>query len=149
MVRRLPKFEEWESGTRQPTLKQLEAFARLTHAPIGYLFLPSAPWETVPIPDFRTVADGGYPDRLSGDAIPLGARILAGWNFDALTSDRPYRRRLSDGDAGRPGGGSTCSPAYRRSMRSRSRCARRPVKTSRLWLVSGRPDVWGCAPRPR
>lgn len=68
VVRRLPKFEEWESGTRRPTLKQLEAFARLTHAPIGYLFLPSAPSETVPIPDFRTVADGGVkrpsPDLL-------------------------------------------------------------------------------------
>ncbi len=68
VVRRLPKFAEWESGTRQPTLKQLEAFARLTHAPIGYLFLPSAPEEAVPIPDFRTVADGGVkrpsPDLL-------------------------------------------------------------------------------------
>ena len=38
----------------------------------------------------------GYPDGLSGDAIPLGARILSVVDcFDALTSDRPYRRGLS------------------------------------------------------
>jgi HD-GYP domain-containing protein (c-di-GMP phosphodiesterase class II) len=34
----------------------------------------------------------GYPDGLAGEAIPLGARILAvADTFDALTSDRPYR----------------------------------------------------------
>lgn len=34
----------------------------------------------------------GYPDQLIGQAIPLGARILAvADTFDALTSDRPYR----------------------------------------------------------
>jgi putative nucleotidyltransferase with HDIG domain len=34
----------------------------------------------------------GYPDGLAGDAIPLGARIVAVADvYDALTSDRPYR----------------------------------------------------------
>lgn len=34
----------------------------------------------------------GYPDRLSGDAIPLGARIISvADTFDAITSTRPYR----------------------------------------------------------
>lgn len=38
----------------------------------------------------------GYPDGLRADAIPLGARILAVADvYDALSSDRPYRRRLS------------------------------------------------------
>ncbi|MEO8071321.1 MAG: HD domain-containing phosphohydrolase, partial [Acidobacteriota bacterium] len=38
----------------------------------------------------------GYPDGLDGDRIPLGARVLAVVDcFDALTSDRPYRRKLS------------------------------------------------------
>jgi putative nucleotidyltransferase with HDIG domain len=42
----------------------------------------------------------GYPDRLSGSDIPIGARILSVVDcFDALTSDRPYRPRLSDVDA--------------------------------------------------
>jgi hypothetical protein len=38
----------------------------------------------------------GYPDRLSGEEIPLEARILAvADSFDAMSSNRPYRRRLS------------------------------------------------------
>jgi putative nucleotidyltransferase with HDIG domain len=38
----------------------------------------------------------GYPDRLSGDDIPLEARILAvADSFDAMSSNRPYRKRLS------------------------------------------------------
>jgi putative nucleotidyltransferase with HDIG domain len=38
----------------------------------------------------------GYPDGLRGDAIPLGARVLAIVDcYDALTSDRPYRRSVS------------------------------------------------------
>lgn len=37
----------------------------------------------------------GYPDGLSGEAISLGGRIFAvADSFDALTSDRPYRRGL-------------------------------------------------------
>lgn len=35
----------------------------------------------------------GYPDRLAGDAIPLGAKIIAvADTFDAITSTRSYRR---------------------------------------------------------
>ena len=42
----------------------------------------------------------GYPDGLSGAAIPIGARILSVVDcFDALTSDRPYRPRLPDAEA--------------------------------------------------
>ena len=42
----------------------------------------------------------GYPDGLAGERIPFGARILAVVDcFDALTSDRPYRRRLRDEEA--------------------------------------------------
>jgi diguanylate cyclase (GGDEF)-like protein len=38
---------------------------------------------------------GGYPDRLAGADIPLGARIIAVCDaYDAMTSDRAYRRRL-------------------------------------------------------
>jgi putative nucleotidyltransferase with HDIG domain len=42
----------------------------------------------------------GYPDRLLRDDIPLGSRIVAVVDvYDALTSDRPYRRALSVRDA--------------------------------------------------
>jgi HD-GYP domain-containing protein (c-di-GMP phosphodiesterase class II) len=37
----------------------------------------------------------GYPDHLSGDGIPLGARIiLVADAYDAMTSDRPYRKSI-------------------------------------------------------
>ncbi|HEX6198778.1 MAG TPA: HD-GYP domain-containing protein [Thermoanaerobaculia bacterium] len=37
----------------------------------------------------------GYPAGLTGEAIPLGARVLAVVDaYDAMTSDRPYRRGL-------------------------------------------------------
>jgi HD-GYP domain-containing protein (c-di-GMP phosphodiesterase class II) len=38
---------------------------------------------------------GGYPHRLKGTEIPFGARVIAvADSFDAMTSDRPYRRAL-------------------------------------------------------
>ena len=38
----------------------------------------------------------GYPDHLSGEDIPVEARILAvADSFDAMSSNRPYRKRLS------------------------------------------------------
>jgi diguanylate cyclase (GGDEF)-like protein/putative nucleotidyltransferase with HDIG domain len=38
----------------------------------------------------------GYPDGLKEDAIPVGARILSVVDcFDALTSERPYRKAMS------------------------------------------------------
>jgi len=37
----------------------------------------------------------GYPDKLAGDDIPLGARIVAVCDaYHAMTSDRPYRRAM-------------------------------------------------------
>ncbi|NQT11590.1 MAG: response regulator, partial [Planctomycetes bacterium] len=42
----------------------------------------------------------GYPDKLKGDEIPLGAQIVGIVDvYTALTSDRPYRRALSHADA--------------------------------------------------
>jgi len=57
LTARFPKLEDWEAEEVQPTLKQLEDYARATHAPIGCFFLPAPPVEQVPIPDFRTMAD--------------------------------------------------------------------------------------------
>jgi diguanylate cyclase (GGDEF)-like protein len=43
---------------------------------------------------------GGYPDGLAGEAIPLGARIIAVCDaFDAMTTTRPYRKAMSEADA--------------------------------------------------
>jgi HD-GYP domain-containing protein (c-di-GMP phosphodiesterase class II) len=57
----------------------------------------------------------GYPDRLRGEEIPLGARILfVADAFDSMTSHSSYRRRLSLDDAHRElraGAGSQFDPA--------------------------------------
>jgi diguanylate cyclase (GGDEF)-like protein/putative nucleotidyltransferase with HDIG domain len=42
----------------------------------------------------------GYPDAIAGNAIPLESRILfVADAFEAMTSDRPYRRGVPVGDA--------------------------------------------------
>ena len=76
------------------------------HAPIGAEILSAIdfPYPVVPIVRHHHEnwdTDGtGYPDRISGTDIPIGARILSVVDcFDALTSDRPYRRRMTDEDA--------------------------------------------------
>jgi diguanylate cyclase (GGDEF)-like protein/putative nucleotidyltransferase with HDIG domain len=74
------------------------------HASVGADILSAIdfPYPVVPIVRHHHENwDGsGYPDRLAGASIPIGARILSVVDcFDALTSDRPYRPRLSDKDA--------------------------------------------------
>lgn len=63
------------------------------------------------VTDFKEIAvvassdheryDGkGYPRGLKGDAIPLGARIISIADaFDAMTSNRPYRKAISSKNA--------------------------------------------------
>lgn len=53
---RFPHLAGWIAGESQPTLKQLEAFAKATHTPIGFFFGDEPPDEPLPIEDFRTVA---------------------------------------------------------------------------------------------
>ncbi len=59
---RFPKLAEWEAERAAPTLRQLEAFAHATHAPLGYLLLDSPPAEPIPIPDLRTRDAHPIPD---------------------------------------------------------------------------------------
>jgi Zn-dependent peptidase ImmA (M78 family) len=70
LLGRFPRLAAWEAGEAQPTLKQLEAFARAVHVPIGYLFLPAPPEETLPIPDFRTLG-GRAVRRPSPDLLDM------------------------------------------------------------------------------
>jgi putative nucleotidyltransferase with HDIG domain len=71
------------------------------HATMGARILTAVdfPYPIVPIVRHHHERwDGrGYPDGLVGAEIPLGARILSVVDcFDALTSDRPYRPRMTD-----------------------------------------------------
>ena len=68
LIGRFPRLEEWERGDVHPTLKQIEAFAKATRTPVGLLFLEEPPLESVPIPDFRTVANV-HVSRPSSDLL--------------------------------------------------------------------------------
>lgn len=81
-----------------------EAFEMRRHCEIGYRIAQSAP-DLVPIADWilkhHEWWDGkGYPLGLKGEEIPLECRILAIADaYDAMISDRPYRKALPHGEA--------------------------------------------------
>ncbi len=58
-----PKVAQWFNGEKQPTVKQLEQFAKQVRIPFGYLLLDELPQEKVPIPFFRT--GKGKTDKVS------------------------------------------------------------------------------------
>lgn len=72
-----------------------------SHPVVGYEILSKIkfPWKGIPMMtrNHHEKVDGsGYPDRLKKNDIPMGARIMALVDaFDAMTTDRPYRPRLS------------------------------------------------------
>lgn len=57
LSKRFRKWPLWLTGEAQPSLKQLEEFARLAHTPFGFFFLPEPPRMELPVPDFRTLHD--------------------------------------------------------------------------------------------
>ena len=65
LCQRFTKWPQWLNGEAQPTLRQLEDFARFTHTGIGYFFLPEPPRQPLPLPDFRTLRDHELADPSS------------------------------------------------------------------------------------
>jgi diguanylate cyclase (GGDEF)-like protein/putative nucleotidyltransferase with HDIG domain len=66
------------------------------HADVGARLLEQVPFFSEVHPIVRSSHErwdgAGYPDRLKGEQIPLGARIIGVCDaFHAMTSDRPYR----------------------------------------------------------
>lgn len=90
---RFPKLTAWLAAQAQPTLRQLEDFARATHTPFGYFFLPEPPDEPVPIPDFRTMR-GQLPRRPSPDLLDTIyiCQQRQEWyrEYAQITGERPF-----------------------------------------------------------
>jgi putative nucleotidyltransferase with HDIG domain len=85
-------------------LTQTEFEKMKLHATIGADILSSIdfPYPVVPIVRHHHEHwnGSGYPAGLKGEEIPLGARILSVVDcFDALTSDRPYRPKMTTPEA--------------------------------------------------
>ncbi len=93
-----------EEILRKPgALTESERLVLERHPQIGYRMLeslgvePLAQWV---LHHHERWDGGGYPNGLPGEEIPLGARIIfVADAYDAMTSDRVYRQRLSDEDA--------------------------------------------------
>ena len=71
-----------------------------THPALGEVIVRKAPKLAAALPGVRHHHErwdgGGYPDGLAGEQVPFLARILAlADTFDAMTSDRPYRKGMS------------------------------------------------------
>ena len=75
------------------------------HTTIGHQIVSQVqfPWPQIPeiVRWHHERADGsGYPDGLHADEIPQAVRIVAlAETFDAMTSERPYRERMTIGTA--------------------------------------------------
>jgi HD-GYP domain-containing protein (c-di-GMP phosphodiesterase class II) len=90
---------------RKPGKLTVDEFEQIkTHSDVGGRLLERIPFTRSVAPLVRAIHerfDGdGYPDRLVGEDIPLGARIVGTCDaFDAMISDRPYRDGMPTEDA--------------------------------------------------
>jgi diguanylate cyclase (GGDEF)-like protein/putative nucleotidyltransferase with HDIG domain len=89
-----------EEILRKPgPLNEAERLVLERHPQIGFRMLDSLGVEPVAswvLHHHERWDGGGYPERLGGERIPLGSRILfVADAYDAMTSDRVYRSRLS------------------------------------------------------
>jgi putative nucleotidyltransferase with HDIG domain len=82
-----------------------ESLAMRDHTIVGHQIVSQVqfPWPQIPeiVRWHHERGDGsGYPDGLHGNEIPQAVRIVAlADTFDAMTSERPYRERMSVGAA--------------------------------------------------
>ena len=81
----------------------------------------------------------GYPDRLSGEQIPLESRIVLACDaFHAMTTDRPYRKSLGEE---KRGGDSSRPPARSSTRRSSTRCCACSALSCRKTGIRLAPDT--------
>ncbi len=88
LLKKFPKLDEWKTGKKDPTFRQLENFAKTTMTPFGFLFLDEPPEEELPIQDFRTVGDTPI-DRPSPNLIETihTMQRRQAWMRDLLIED--------------------------------------------------------------
>ncbi len=113
---KFPKLADWENASIQPTMRQLQDFARSTRAPYGFMFLPEPPDLGLHFADFRTVESrrpqGISPDlmdtvhlmlrrqawlreeRIEAEARPVAFVGAASLSGDPATVARHMRRAL-------------------------------------------------------
>ena len=113
---KFPKLADWESASVQPTVRQLQSFAKATRVPYGFLFLPEPPAMHLPLADFRTVESrrprGISPElmdtvhlmrrrqawlreeRMEAEAGPVGFVGTASLSSDPVAIGREMRRAL-------------------------------------------------------
>jgi putative nucleotidyltransferase with HDIG domain len=86
---------------KKTCLNEQERIEMHRHPAIGYEILANIkfPWgdlSTLTRHHHEKVDGKGYPDGLCGEDLPLGVRIIALADaFDAMTTDRPYRKQIS------------------------------------------------------
>jgi Zn-dependent peptidase ImmA (M78 family) len=120
LTRQYPRWPKWLLGEAEPTARQLEEFAKKTHVPFGYFFLPEPPEEHIPFPDYRTIAGEGVvrpspalletvyamqrrqawmrEDQLQAGIEPFGFVGSASLEEDAEAVGREIRRMLGLND---------------------------------------------------
>ena len=85
---------------RKPGKLTDEEFEQIkTHSDVGGRLLERIPFTRSVAPLVRGIHErfdgSGYPDGLAAERIPLGARIVGACDaYDAMISDRPYRRGI-------------------------------------------------------
>jgi putative nucleotidyltransferase with HDIG domain len=91
--------------TKPGALEPLEFQEMADHTVLGHRIVSTVqfPWPNIPevVRSHHERADGsGYPDRLRNEDVSVPVRVVAvADTFDAMLSDRPYRKRLTLGEA--------------------------------------------------
>jgi putative two-component system response regulator len=90
------EFEEMKKHSRLGA----EAIGRISDKNVEHAFLQHA--KTIALTHHEKWDGSGYPDGIAGYDIPLEGRLMAVADvYDALVSDRPYKKAFSPGEAKR------------------------------------------------
>jgi Zn-dependent peptidase ImmA (M78 family) len=141
--RRFPRLDDWERGAASPTLKQLEGFAKAVWVPVGYLFLPEPPVESVPLPDFRSGRRrAGRPSPNLLDTVYLTQARQSWYQDYARAAGEPRKAFVGSLTTGHPvdAAAAAIREALGFDLDARRRC---PTWTEALRQFIAQADVMG------